>query len=243
MKTYQIHLIRHAMTKGTIEGRYIGQTDEPISDEGKKQLRDIKENYGPYPAVDAVISSPLKRCTETARIIYPDKEPIIIDGLKEYDFGEFEGRTAEELQNNPAFPEWLSGANPNTPAPFGESQVRFNYRVCSAFEQIVEGIIKSGTQNTAIITHGGVIMSLMAAYAIPEAPMHEWLTPNCCGYTLRVTPSIWSRGMKAEAIDECPSQQEDMDSQRELWEVYDPDKDEYDVAYWEDDSNFPDEKH
>ena len=242
MKTYQIHLIRHAITKGNVEGRYIGQTDEPISEDGLAQLRDIKDNYGKYPDVEAVFSSPLKRCVDTAKEIYPDKEPIIMNDLIEYDFGEFEGRTAEELKDNPAFPEWLAGTKPNTPAPFGESQVRFNYRVCSCFEQIVEGIIKSGVQSTAIVTHGGVIMSIMAAYALPEAPMHEWLTPSCCGYTLRITPSIWARGMKAEAIAECPAQEVTEDMERELWDVYDPSKDEFDVDYWEDDSNFPDEK-
>ena len=72
MKTYQIHLIRHALTQGTIDGKYIGHTDEPLCDEGKAQLKDIMENYGEYPQVDAVFSSPLKRCIETAQTIYPD---------------------------------------------------------------------------------------------------------------------------------------------------------------------------
>ena len=68
MKTYQIHLIRHAVTKGNLEGRYIGHTDESVCEEGMAQLKDIMENYGEYPQVDAVFSSPLKRCTETAKI-------------------------------------------------------------------------------------------------------------------------------------------------------------------------------
>ena len=58
------------------------------------------ENYGEYPQVDAVFSSPLKRCTETAKVIYPDRNPIVLDDLREYDFGEFEGKTAEELQDS-----------------------------------------------------------------------------------------------------------------------------------------------
>ena len=85
-------------------------------------------------------------------------------------------------------------------------------------------------------------MSIMAAYALPEAPMHEWLTPNCCGYTIRITPSIWSRGMKVEAIAECPAEIVTEDGERELWDIYDPEKDEYDVEYWENDKNFPEEQ-
>lgn len=178
MKTYQIHLIRHAMSEGGAEGKYIGHTDVPLTKEGIAQLRDIRENYGEYPQVDAVFSSPLKRCLDTVKEIYPDKEPIVLDELIEYDFGEFEGKTAEELQKDEDFAEWLSGTNPNKAAPFGDSQVRFNYRVCSCFEKIVDGVIRSGVDSVAVVTHGGVIMSIMAAYALPEAPMHEWLTPN-----------------------------------------------------------------
>lgn len=240
MKTYQIHLIRHALIQESIDGKYIGQTDVSVCKEGLDQLRDIMENYGNYPEVDAVFSSPLKRCLETSKVIYPDKEPIIIDELKEYDFGEFEGKTAEELKDDEDFAEWLSGTTPNKAAPFGDSQVRFNYRVCSCFEKIVDGIIRSGVKNTAIITHGGVIMSIMAAYALPEAPMHEWLTPSCCGYTIRIDPSIWSRGMKVEAIAECPAQPLTEDQERELWDFYAPDDDDFDVEYWENDKNFMD---
>lgn len=242
MKTYQIHLIRHAMTEGNLEGRYIGHTDLPVCAEGMAQLKNMIEDYGPYPEVDAVFSSPLKRCTETARVLYPDKNPIIMQELIEYDFGEFEGKTAEELVDDEDFAEWLAGTNPQKAAPFGDSQVRFNYRVCACFEKIVDSVIRAGAESTAVITHGGVIMSIMAAYALPEAPMHEWLTPNCCGYTLRITPSIWARGMKAEAVAECPSTASDDLYRRDFFEVYDPEKDEYGVDYWENDENFPDEQ-
>ena len=45
MKTYQIHLIRHAVTKGNLEGKYIGHTDESVCEEGMAQLKDIMKNY------------------------------------------------------------------------------------------------------------------------------------------------------------------------------------------------------
>lgn len=230
------------MSEGAAEGKYIGHTDVPATKEGIAQLHDIIDNYGSYPEADAVFTSPLLRCTQTAKELYPDRNPIVLDDLIEYDFGEFEGRTAEELKDDEDFVEWLAGTNPNKAAPFGDSQVRFNYRVCSCFEKIVDSVIKAGVGSTAVITHGGVIMSIMAAYALPEAPMHEWLTPNGCGYTLRITPFIWYRGMKAEAIAECPALPLTEEQERELWDVYDPDNDELDVEYWENDKNFPEEQ-
>ena len=155
-----------------------------------------------------------------------------MNDLIEYDFGDFEGCTADELKEFDTFKVWLAGSQPDTPVPFGESQTQFNKRICDCFNKIVEGIIQSGVESTAIITHGGVIMSLMAAFAIPEAPMHEWLTPNGCGYTLRVDPSVWKFGGKLEAINECPAPPESVDAEREGWDTFDfdPEKDDFDIS-------------
>lgn len=220
MKTYQIHLIRHALTAGNLAGQYIGHTDLDATDAGLRQIDDIKREYGGYPEVDAVFSSPLKRCLQTAKRIYPDREPIILEGLSEYDFGEFEGKTADELKDEEAFQVWLAGTSPETPLPFGESQAAFNERVCSTFVQIIDGIVKAGVKSTAVVTHGGVVMALMAAFALPEAPMHEWMTPNACGYTLRIDPSLWLRTGKLEAFSECPALPLSEEQERALWDYY-----------------------
>lgn len=237
MKTYTVHLIRHAMTKENTEGKYIGQTDVEPTKEGLAQIKNLMDENESYPYADVVISSPLKRCTETAKLIYPEKEPVIMQDLIEYDFGDFEGMTADELKDLDTFKDWISGAHPEEPVPFGESQKEFNDRICKCFIRIIEGIIKSGTRSTAIITHGGVIMSLMAAFAIPEAPMHEWLTPNGCGYTLRIDPSVWRMGQKLEAFAECPPIPQQIDAEREMWDTFDfdPDKDDFDISEYIDD--------
>ena len=237
MKTYTVHLIRHAMTKENTEGKYIGQTDVEPTKEGLAQIKNLMDENEGYPYADVVISSPLKRCTETAKLIYPEKEPVIMQDLIEYDFGDFEGMTADELKDLDTFKDWISGVHHEEPVPFGESQKEFNDRICKCFIRIIEGIIKSGTRSTAIITHGGVIMSLMAAFAIPEAPMHEWLTPNGCGYTLRIDPSVWRMGQKLEAFAECPPIPQQIDAEREMWGTFDfdPDKDDFDISEYIDD--------
>lgn len=220
MKTYQIHLIRHATTEGNLAGQYIGHTDMDATEAGLRQIDDLKEEYGGYPEVDAVFSSPLKRCLQTAKRIYPDKEPIVMEGLSEYDFGEFEGKTADELKDEEAFQTWLAGTHPETPLPFGESQIGFNTRICETFMKIVNGILQSGVKSTAVVTHGGVIMALMAAFAMPEAPMHEWLTPNACGYTLRLDSSLFMKSGKLEAFAECPALPLSEEDERALWDWY-----------------------
>ena len=219
MKTYKIHLIRHAMTSESQEGKYIGHTDVPLSEAGVAQLESMKEEYI-YPVADVVFSSPLSRCTDTARILYPEAQIVTIDELIEYNFGEFEGRTAEELhEKEELFDDWLRGERDVEP-PFGESNADFAKRVCTAFAAIAEGVMKAGTEDTVIVTHGGVIMTIMAAFALPEASMHEWLTPNGCGYTLRLTPTLWMAGQKVEAIEEIPAPERKQENYYDGWDYY-----------------------
>lgn len=202
MKSYYIQLIRNGLTAGNVGGRYIGHTDEELSAEGIEQIKQMKEDYR-YPNVEAVFSSPLKRCTQTAKLIYPNCDPIVIDGFIEYNFGEFEGKSAEELENHPVFPDWLAGKKGVSP-PFGESNEEFSQRIAQTMIKVIDGIIQSGITKTAIVTHGGVIMALLAMFGLPEASMHEWLTPGGCGYTIRVTPSLWSQGRKFEVFAQIP---------------------------------------
>ena len=206
MKSYTIHLIRNALTDENLEGRYIGHTNVEISDEGKEQLRQMK-NELVYPPIDAVFTSPLKRCLQTAEILYPETKPLIIDGFIEYNFGEFENKTAEQLEKYEEFPRWLAGEKGVKP-PYGESNEEFAKRVCDTFEKVCEGLMKTGTTSAAIVTHGGVIMTILAAYGIPEYPMHEWLTPNGCGFTVKVNPSLWMRAKKFEVFSEFPYERE-----------------------------------
>ncbi len=231
MKTYTIHLIRHALTKGNLEGRYIGQTDEELSKEGIEQLEKMKTDYD-YPYPDVVFTSSLKRCKQTSAILYPDKQPIEMRGFDECDFGEFEGHTAEELERYDEFKDWLSGGE-DACALNGESNKDFATRVCNCFMKTVDGLIKTGTSSAAIITHGGVIMSILAAFGVPELPMTEWLCPSGCGYTIRITPSLWSKLRKVEVITEIPAEPLTQTQEERLWDYYPELTD--DELNWEDD--------
>lgn len=202
MKSYYIYFYRNGLTDSNLEGKYIGHTDVELSEDGIKQIKQMKEDYD-YPYVEAVFTSPLKRCTKTAELVFPDKQAIVINDLIEYNFGEYEGRTAEELKENELFARWLSGEEGVEP-PFGESNEAFANRIANCFIKIVDGLLKTGTTKAAIFTHGGVIMYLLSAFGIPEAEMHEWLMPGGCGYAVRITPGIWTRGRKFEVIAEVP---------------------------------------
>lgn len=206
MKSYIIHFIRHGAIDETLSGKYIGTTDVPISDKGKMDLKKLDYEYR-YPGTQVVFTSPLKRCTETCRILYPEQNPLSIANLSECNFGEWEGKTAEELKSDPDFEKWLAGDNSVKP-PRGESNADFTRRICRMFESIVEGLMKTGTTESVIVTHGGVIMTLLAVYGLPQAKPFEWTMDNGFGYSLRVTPMLWQRDKVCEVFQTIPMEQE-----------------------------------
>ena len=65
----KLYLIRHGQTPGNKLSRYIGTTDEPLSDEGREFLKKIS-----YPMPEELFVSPLLRCVETAEIFFPGKK-------------------------------------------------------------------------------------------------------------------------------------------------------------------------
>lgn len=206
MKSYVIHFIRHGSIDETLSGKYIGTTDVSLSDKGKMSLKKLNFDYV-YPQVPVVFTSPLKRCTQTCKILFPNIKPLVIDALSECNFGEWEGKTAEELKTDPDFEKWLAGDNSVKP-PRGESNDDFVRRICKMFESIVEGLMKTGTTECAIVTHGGVIMTLLAVYGLPQAKPFEWTMDNGFGYSLRVTPLLWQRDKVCEVFSALPYEKE-----------------------------------
>lgn len=207
MQSYVIHFIRHGDIADTLRGKYIGTTDVPLSEEGRQNLMSYDSKYI-YPGTKVVFTSPLKRCTETARIIYPDINPIVVDQLAECNFGRWENKSGEELRDDPEFQKWLAGENGSKP-PEGESGMEFTQRICGIFEQIVEGLVKTGNTEAVIITHGGVIMNLLAVYGLPKAKPFDWIMDNGFGYSVRINPMLWQRDRVMEVYRKIPVMPDD----------------------------------
>ena len=91
--TVTIQLIRHGKTKGNLEKRFAGgRTDDSLCTQGKEELNSfVSENI--YLNTDEVFSSPMKRCLETAEIIFPEHKARIIEEFRELDFGIFDSET------------------------------------------------------------------------------------------------------------------------------------------------------
>ena len=206
MKSYQIHMIRHGLTAENRKGAYIGSTDVPLSGEGIRRLK----HYGTafvYPGAAVLYTSPLQRCIQTCSILYPAMQPPFVPGLAEYDFGVWEGKTAEQLKGEESFQTWLANSADLAP-PGGESGAQFTKRICLAFENMVTNLIKTGETSAVLVTHGGVIMTLLSVYGLPHAKPYDWRMDNGFGYSLRITPLLWMRDKVAEVYARIPAEKQ-----------------------------------
>ena len=126
----KIMLIRHFATPGNEKRQYIGSTDEVLSEKTAFLKRS-------YPIPEYIIASPMKRCVQTAKRIWGTDLsgcPIVLEPLmRECDFGQFEGKTYEQLKKNAAYIKWQKSGG-ITAFPGGEDQEEFR-KLCGRNEK------------------------------------------------------------------------------------------------------------
>lgn len=165
-------LIRHGLTRLGEEKRYQGALDEGLSDHGRAQLRPA--DFTPA----RVYVSPMLRARETAAILFPEAEQVVIPDLREMDFGAFEGRGWWEMEQDSAYRAWVDGGCLDR-CPDGEEREGFSLRVCKA----MEGLLQTG-EDLVIVAHGGTQMAALERWGRPEREYYRWQTPCGCGFQL-----------------------------------------------------------
>lgn len=205
MRSYRIYLYRHGKTAANDEGRFIGSTDEVLSESGIVDLITLTEN-GEYPAVGKVYASPLQRCLQTARVLYPMMTPYAVDGLREYHFGELENKSLQALSQNAEFEAWVAGRGGIAGA---EEMEAFNTRIKQAFSDIVQDMMANRISDVAVVTHGGVIMSLLGMCGLPRCTADHWTVDNGHGYSLLINAQLWGNTMSFEICDRLPYQEQE----------------------------------
>lgn len=178
----QVILIRHGMTAGNALGRYIGRTDEPLSPEGII----LAQQTGSDPDVQVVYVSPLQRTRQTAAILFPNAAQIVVEDLREMDFGDFEGRNFAEMEHDDTYRTWVEGGC-TAPCPNGEGREEFSNRVCGAFVGVVREAANRGEETVTFVVHGGTIMAVMERYAQPKGEFYSYSVKNCEGYRCQIS--------------------------------------------------------
>ncbi|MCL2750294.1 MAG: histidine phosphatase family protein [Coriobacteriia bacterium] len=175
----RITLLRHAKTQGNLEMRYVGRTDEPLSQEGISFAESLEADT----SVKRVFTSALLRTKQTALLLFPRAKIIPLEGLNEMDFGVFEGRSAMEMVQDKDYQAWVDKGCEDA-CPGGESMESFTLRCTAAFLEAASRAAEEGSESEAFVTHGGVIMAIMGTLALPLKPRINWMAANCGGFVV-----------------------------------------------------------
>jgi len=193
----ELAFIRHGKTSGNMQSRYIGVTDEELCKEGREEIIN-NLNLGIYPAADIVFASPMKRCIQTAEIIYPGIKLYLEDEFKEIDFGIFEGKNYCELDGSKEYQEWI-GSGGKKGFPGGEAREEFSRRCINGFKKALSACwqvqVERGLKKelaVSFIVHGGTIMSVMESLISGDnnAGTDNYFNYQCGnghGYICRIT--------------------------------------------------------
>jgi alpha-ribazole phosphatase len=143
----ELHILRHTKPDFPVNTCY-GQTDYPVAATFVDEVKEVRENIASD--YDAIISSPLQRCTQLADTLFPDQK-IIQPQAMEYHFGDWEGRSWDEIDRH-EFDYWMEGYI-HRPAPAGESLEIFFQRIKQLFETLYR---QYKDQKILLVAHAGV---------------------------------------------------------------------------------------
>ena len=188
----ELFLIRHGQTEGNLSNLYVGRTDQLLTEHGVQVAQQCMR-AGCFPQTERVFVTPLKRTQQTAAILFPEAELVVVDAFIEMNFGDFEGKHSDELKDNPDYVSWIE-AECIPSCPNGESGTAFNTRVCDALVELIDNALENGEERLFVVAHGGVGMTIMTRFALPELPFYRWWMPNCGGYRIQIERADWATG-------------------------------------------------
>jgi alpha-ribazole phosphatase len=186
----RVDFIRHGKTEGNLEMRYVGRTDESLSFSGIAEL--MKNDY---PPCGVLITSPMKRCIQTAELLYPDKAPIICEELRECNFGAFEGRNYIELSTDSRYQKWIDSGGVSA-FPEGEDPADFKERCIAGFLASMAKV-PEGSSATFVV-HGGTIMTILSE--LFGGDFFDYQVGNGMGYSFVLSPDGTFSGLSSRSF-------------------------------------------
>ncbi|MCM1133113.1 MAG: histidine phosphatase family protein [Ruminococcus flavefaciens] len=170
----KIYLTRHGQTDYNKQELILGITDIPLNDTGIAQAHRLAEEIERIGGIDFIIASPMIRADITARTV-ADRcglEIITDDRLREWDYGEYEGKsrfTDGFAENKREFAVRMG----NT----GESVLQLSHRVYSFLDEIIE---KYSDKNILLVSHGGICRIIETYFNNMTTEQYSnWFMGNC----------------------------------------------------------------
>ncbi len=182
-----IYLVRHGQTDHNLTGRFSGQADIPMNETGRSQIRSVKP-YLEGITWDRVLSSPLIRAVETARILAPDKAPELCEWLKEMDFGTWTGKTWAEVEKSD--PVGAKAYERDWKARVGGAESY--YDVAGRVEEGIRNVVKETAPDAKILIAGhaaSVVQITLTLLSLPKDSYWRWMPGQGTYALLQAFPS------------------------------------------------------
>jgi broad specificity phosphatase PhoE len=149
----ELWLIRHGETEWSLSGQHTSRTDIQLTDHGRQRAVEIRE-YLRSREFSLVLTSPRQRARETCRLAGFGDAAEVDDNLREWDYGQYEGRTTAEIRKEqPGWSIW-----DGTP-PGGESLESVGLRC----RTIIQSSLKTGGR-VALFSHAHLLRILTATW-------------------------------------------------------------------------------
>ena len=182
-----LDLIRHGLSEAGAKGQYEGSLDTPLCEAGRQALCPSNDKH------NMVYITGKRRTAETGA------ETRVVPGLREMNFGTFEGRSWREMENDPDYRAWVDGGCWAS-CPGGEDRASFSRRVCEAFAALVSEALAEGRDRLVIVAHGGTQMAVMERWCEPKGEYYSWCTKPGQGW--RLDASAWPERLRVvERLD------------------------------------------
>src|SRR5262245_54412990 len=149
----KIWLVRHGETEWSRSGQHTGRTDVPLTAAGRGQAEALGRHLLGH-SFGLVLTSPLDRARETCRLAGYGSVAQVMDDLREWDYGIYEGRTTAAIRTvEPGWSIWT------TPVPEGESVDEVGARA----RRVIERVLSAG-DDVALFSHGHLLRILAACW-------------------------------------------------------------------------------
>ena len=151
----QLWLLRHGATEWAKNGRHTGSTDLPLLPEGEEEVRHLAPALTSH-RFAAVFSSPLQRAQRTCELGGLGQQRRVMETLREWDYGDYEGITTLEIHKTiPNWTVWSHGC------PNGEDAKAVQQR-CE--QTIAIALAEPGEGDVALFAHGHLLRALTGTW-------------------------------------------------------------------------------
>ncbi len=227
----RIVLLRHGKTEGNEAHRYVGRTDEGLTEASRRRILAGREAFWrdvlPLSSLTLWVS-PMRRARETAALLCPGIPQRLVPDFREMDFGRFEYRNYAELMADPAsagiYQHFIDSGG-SCGFPEGESRAAFSERVCRAYEALLpelfmdeaaaedgsavsgeataEGTKYRSVEKTLLIAaHGGTLMALLERFGLPKRDYFDWQCGCLGGFSGELAANGTMTGLSGFTIGE-----------------------------------------